>query len=144
MANCVPITIVNFWSLVVIAMASTTSRPGGRIIEFASASSERGISRDHRKADQTPSEPILPPQPSGKYNVDESVRACRSNLQNVVSSYSYLSALAMPGSKITHAQNYGMSLWGKTAKMIIELPSGEEKAYFLKVGPFLVCDVYNS
>ena len=26
-----------------------------------------------------------------------------------------------------------MSLWGKTAKVIVELPSGEEKSYFLKV-----------
>ena len=39
----------------------------------------------------------------------------------------------MPGTKIIHAQNYGMSLWGKTAKVIIGLPSGEEKIYFLKV-----------
>ena len=32
-----------------------------------------------------------------------------------------------------HAQNYGMSLWGKTAKVIVGLPSGEEQNYFLKV-----------
>ena len=25
-----------------------------------------------------------------------------------------------------------MSLWGKTANVIVELPSGEEKNYFLK------------
>lgn len=34
------------------------------------------ISENHRKLEQTPSETILPPQPSGSYDVDESVRAC--------------------------------------------------------------------
>ena len=29
-----------------------------------------------REVEQTPSEPILPPQLSGNYNVDESVKAC--------------------------------------------------------------------
>ena len=33
-----------------------------------------------------------------------------------------------------YAQNYGMALMGKTAKAIVELASGEEKNYFLKVG----------
>jgi len=44
-----------------------------------------------------------------------------------------MSAFPVPGTKIIHAQNYGMSLWGKTAKIIVKLPSGEEKNYFLKV-----------
>ena len=39
----------------------------------------------------------------------------------------------MPGTRVVHAQNYGMSLWGKTAKVIVELPTGEERSYFLKV-----------
>ena len=36
-----------------------------------------------RKAEQTPSEPTLPPQPSGNYDVDESVRACEVKMSSV-------------------------------------------------------------
>jgi len=31
--------------------------------------------------------------------------------------------------------NYGESLWGKTAKLIVQLPDGEKENYFLKVRP---------
>lgn len=91
------------------------------------------ISEAQRKAEQTPSEPILPPQPSGNYDVDENVRACEVGIPNVARTLLMTVAFPVPGTKIVHAQNYGMSLWGKTAKVIVELPSGEEKNYFLKV-----------
>ena len=70
-----------------------------------------------QESEETPSDPILPPQPSGSYDVDESVRV----------------KFPVSGTKIIHALNYGVSLWGKTAKIIVELPSGGEKSYFLKV-----------
>ena len=74
------------------------------------------VDKHQREVKETPSE-ILPPEPSGSYEVDESV----------------VSAFPVPGTKILHALNYGMSLWGKTAKIIVELPAGEEAQYFLKV-----------
>ena len=74
------------------------------------------VDKHQREVKETPSE-ILPPEPSGSYEVDESV----------------VSAFPVPGTKILHALNYGMSLWGKTAKIIVELPGGEEAQYFLKV-----------
>lgn len=45
-----------------------------------------------------------------------------------------MSAFPVPGTIVVHAQDYGMSLWGKTAKVIVEIPSGEIESYFLKVG----------
>lgn len=45
--------------------------------EITNSISNVKISAAPQEAEQTPSEPILPPQPSGKYHVDESVRACR-------------------------------------------------------------------
>lgn len=47
--------------------------------------------------------------------------------------YSQSLAFPVPETKVVHAQNYGMSLWGKTAKVIVKLPSGKETNYFLKV-----------
>lgn len=76
------------------------------------------VDKHQREVKETPTDPILPPEPSGSYEVDESV----------------VSAFPVPGTKILHALNYGMSLWGKTAKLIVELPGGKEAQYFLKVG----------
>ena len=42
-------------------------------------------------------------------------------------------ALPVPGSVVLAARNYGMSLWGRTAKISTELPDGKRKDYFLKV-----------
>jgi len=44
------------------------------------------------------------------------------------------SAFPVPGTRVVHAQDYGMSLWGKTAKVIVKLPLGGNESYFLKVG----------
>ena len=41
--------------------------------------------------------------------------------------------LPVPGTEIVAAFNYGMSLWGRTAKLICRLPTGERINYFLKV-----------
>jgi hypothetical protein len=42
-------------------------------------------------------------------------------------------ALPIKGTEVTLAHEYGMSLWGNTAKICARLPSGETKGYFLKV-----------
>ena len=34
------------------------------------------IDKHQREVKETPSDPILPPEPSGSYEVDESVKAC--------------------------------------------------------------------
>ncbi len=45
--------------------------------EVTNSISNIKISEAPREVEQTPSEPILPPQPRGNYDVDESVRACK-------------------------------------------------------------------
>lgn len=58
---------------------------------------------------------IEPPTPSGTYHVDSNVLR------------------AFPGDEeLVGAQNYGASLWGKSAKIEVKLKSGAAKAYFLK------------
>jgi hypothetical protein len=42
-------------------------------------------------------------------------------------------ALPIPGSKVLSANEYGMSLWGQTGKILVELPDGVVETYFLKV-----------
>ncbi|KAH9907805.1 Fructosamine kinase-domain-containing protein [Xylariomycetidae sp. FL2044] len=41
-------------------------------------------------------------------------------------------ALPIAGTTVIFARNYGMSLWGQTAKITAQLPNGERKNYFLK------------
>lgn len=65
-------------------MASTTAVLGTEVTESIS---NIKISETQRQAEQTPSDPILPPQPSGKYNVDESVRACEAALSSIAKCY---------------------------------------------------------
>ncbi|KAF6218633.1 hypothetical protein HO133_005984 [Letharia lupina] len=88
-------------------MASTMVMSGMEVTESVS---NIKLSEAQREAEQTPSEPIQPAQPRGNYDVDESMRACELD-----------------------CQNYAMSTWGKTAKVIVEVSSGEERTYFLKV-----------
>ncbi|KAF2746733.1 hypothetical protein M011DRAFT_468429 [Sporormia fimetaria CBS 119925] len=80
-------------------------------------SHEIAIGEAQRAIEETPSEPFLPPQVGGNYEVDPSV----------------ISAFPVPGTQIVNAYNYGESLWGKTAKVVVRLPSGETLNYFLKV-----------
>ena len=51
--------------------------------EVSNSVSNTKISAAQRDVEQTPSEPILPPQPSGKYDVDESVRACKNGSSSI-------------------------------------------------------------
>lgn len=50
--------------------------------EIVNAISNIKIGAAQREAEQTPSEPILPPQPKGSYDVDESVKACEAGLSS--------------------------------------------------------------
>lgn len=45
-------------------------------------------------------------------------------------------AFPIQNTKIVQALKYGESLWGKTAKVVVKLPTGELEDYFLKVGSF--------
>lgn len=42
-------------------------------------------------------------------------------------------ALSSLGAEIVSALNYGMSLWGTTAKIVARMPDNTTKNYFLKV-----------
>lgn len=44
-----------------------------------------------------------------------------------------LLALPVPNTTVIAARNYGMSLWGRTAKISTKLSDGEPRNYFLKV-----------
>ncbi len=70
-----------------------------------------------RSIESTPTDGIEPPQPSGAFIVDDVVQK----------------SFPIPGTKILRAQNYGQSLWGRTAKIRVELPSGGRQTYFLKL-----------
>ena len=48
---------------------------------FSDSISNIKISEVQREAEQHPLEPILPSQPSGNYDVDESVKACEVGFQ---------------------------------------------------------------
>ncbi|KAI9690718.1 MAG: hypothetical protein M1820_009870 [Bogoriella megaspora] len=79
--------------------------------------SKIAIGEAQQKLEATPTTLIEPPTASGSYQVDDSV----------------VNAFPIVGTRLIQAFNYGESLWGKTAKLIVKLPSGEINAYFLKV-----------
>ncbi|KAL8648353.1 MAG: hypothetical protein Q9226_006029 [Calogaya cf. arnoldii] len=60
---------------------------------------------------------IAPPRLGSGFEVDPTV----------------LKSLPIPETEIVTAFNYGMSLWGHTAKLVCRLPTGERVNYFLKV-----------
>ncbi|KAL8698399.1 MAG: hypothetical protein Q9224_001870 [Gallowayella concinna] len=63
---------------------------------------------------------IAPPQLGNNFIVDPTV----------------LDSLPIPGTELITAFNYGMSLWGRTAKLVCRLPTGGHINYFLKVTAF--------
>ncbi|CAN9281041.1 unnamed protein product [Alternaria alternata] len=75
------------------------------------------IGKAQADLEETPTDPFLPPQASGSYKVDERV----------------IAAFPIPETKVIDAYNYGESLWGKTAKIVVQLPTGQTDNYFLKV-----------
>ncbi|KAK3941651.1 Fructosamine kinase-domain-containing protein [Diplogelasinospora grovesii] len=63
-----------------------------------------------------PKKPIPNPDLGLEFVVDEAV----------------IDAFPVPGSRLVEGRYYGMSLWGRTAKITVELPGGEIVDYFLK------------
>lgn len=94
------------------------------------------IGEAQKQIEQTPLGQIVPPQTSGSYFVDQNVVDGMSEIFMFSISQPSIDlwlAFPIPGAKVIEALNYGESLWGKTAKIIVELPSGETDNYFLKV-----------
>lgn len=87
------------------------------------------------------------PQNTDTLILDKSVTSCRSWHSPLVPHHLALFttlpllALPVPGSEVIDAFTFGESLWGKTARIIARLPSGEAENYFLKV---LTIGVINS
>ena len=81
---------------------------------------------------------IAPPQVGSGFNVDPSVlNGIRNDLVHTQRQLTTILGLPVPGTEIVAAFNYGMSLWGRTAKLICRLPTGERINYFLKVGKLI-------
>ncbi|KAL9632316.1 MAG: hypothetical protein Q9204_003846 [Flavoplaca sp. TL-2023a] len=76
-----------------------------------------GIGEAQQRVEQTPSDLNPPPTATGTYQVDE----------NVIKSF------PVEGTTFVQALSYQESLWGKTAKVIVQLPDGDIQSYFLKV-----------
>ncbi|MCJ1279991.1 hypothetical protein MMC21_007816 [Puttea exsequens] len=93
-------------------------------LDIADSISEFETSDAYRNAKYAPSEPVLPLQSGEDLYVHESVAACR---------YSRLPAFPVPGAKTVRAHKDDTSLWGKAAKIIVELAIGERRNHFLKV-----------
>src|SRR5438045_9692200 len=95
------------------------------------------IGEAQREVEQNPTEPITPPKANGNFVVDESIVACMFlkflSYVTIDAHHSLTIAFPVPGTRIVHALNYGESLWGKTAKVNVQLPSGKRENYFLKV-----------
>ena len=74
---------------------------------------------------------------SGTYDVDDGVKVCvKKNKIDPPRSNTFTdtcTAFPIPGTKVVRTQRHGESLWGETLKVTTQLPSGEEKNYFLKV-----------
>ena len=66
-------TVNQLWPLLALAKGSTTRVSKTNVTDSIF---NMKISETQREFEGTPSEPILPPQPSGEFEVDESVRAC--------------------------------------------------------------------
>ncbi|OIW35513.1 putative Ketosamine-3-kinase [Coniochaeta ligniaria NRRL 30616] len=60
--------------------------------------------------------PFKGPRIGGNFEVDDNV----------------LAALPIPGTEVLHANTYGNSLWGRTAKIVCRAPDGKTVSYFHK------------
>ena len=79
---------------------------------------------------------IAPPQVGSNFNVEPTVfngnqKTPLAVATNIIDLFCLV--LPVPGTEIVAAFNYGMSLWGRTAKLICRLPTGGRISYFLKV-----------
>jgi len=73
---------------------------------------------------------------SGDFPMDEAVISgtCTSNWSNGKASNAHQTALVLPSaSRVLQAESYGDTAWTQTGRIIVELPSGDIKQYFIKV-----------
>ncbi|KAK3347045.1 Fructosamine kinase-domain-containing protein [Lasiosphaeria hispida] len=66
--------------------------------------------------EEIPTDPIPKPQLGASFELDEAV----------------VEVLPVPGSRVLTAKTYGMSLWGHTGKITVDLPGGGQETYFIK------------
>lgn len=91
---------------------------------------------DRHAGESAPIQPIPKPLLGGTFQVDDAViegpspLACRD--QQHVSDVLFL-AFPVAGSTLASARSYGMSLWGETAQITVEIPDKSKEVYFLKV-----------
>jgi hypothetical protein len=89
-----------------------------------------------------PEEAIAPPKTFGNLPLDEAVLESMADpsLRYIQLGWADRQIesleLPVPGTRVISSQAYGMSLWGRCAKIIAELPDGTTGKYFLKVSCF--------
>lgn len=86
--------------------------------------------------EEIPTEGIPKPQLGRALKLDASVVRGKtsSEIAIVIAAYIHIDlALSSFGAEIVSALNYGMSLWGTTAKIVTRMPDKTTKNYFLKV-----------
>lgn len=92
--------------------------------------STRGL---HRQAEEGFSAVHPPASFDTGLSIDEAVKKGAFERTQTCSCHAYpITAFPVPETKIVYALNYGKSLWGRTAKIIVRLPDGQEKDYFVK------------
>ena len=89
---------------------------------------------------EVPDHPIPRPKLGGQFELSDSI--VKGTLNSSILWLSTLlkviiSALPVAGTEVITALKYGMSLGGRTAKMICRLPDGSRINYFLKVRTFI-------
>lgn len=83
-----------------------------------------------------PTENISPPTIGGNYDLDDAIVAGQliwTESADPPINRPLFAALPIPDTQVLSAHCYGGSLWGRTAKIMTQLPDGEKKTYFLKV-----------
>jgi hypothetical protein len=95
------------------------------------------INDAQRKIESTPTDPIQPPLATGSFEVNQTVIdgeqvEFQATFCTAVLQFSF-EAFPVKGTTLVHAFNYGVSLWGKTAKVVVQLPTRKKQDYFLKV-----------
>lgn len=100
---------------------------------------------DRHGGEQAPLQPVPKPILGSGFSLDRDVIDGERppEIQNPIYAQSLPNekAFPIPGTKLLLARDYGMSLWGHTARIDTELPGGKKKSYFLKVNPACPCVV---
>ena len=117
-----------------LAAEPSKLRPRFSRIQMTTAIRE-DVEVDRHAGESAPTQPIPRPQLGASFKVDDAVIegpspfACRH--QQYISGVFFL-ALPVSGSTLASAISYGMSLWGETAQLMVELPDKSKDVYFLK------------